>query len=43
MVLFLMLVSQTALKIIAVESGSEVLRHHDLVSATIALFRGHLG
>jgi hypothetical protein len=34
MVLFLMHGSQTALKIIAEESGSELVRHHHLVSAT---------
>jgi hypothetical protein len=43
MVLFLMLVSQTALKIIAMESGSQLLRHHHSVPATIAPFRGHVG
>jgi hypothetical protein len=37
MVLFLMPGSQTALKIIAEESGSELVRHHNLVPATIVL------
>jgi hypothetical protein len=43
MVLFLMPVSQTALKNVAEESGSEHVRHRHLVSATIVVFGRDLG
>jgi hypothetical protein len=43
MLLFLMPGSQTALKIIAEESGSELVRHHHLVSVTIVVSGGDLG
>ena len=43
MVLFLMPGSQTALKIIAEESGSELVRHHHLVPATIVVCGRDLG
>ena len=43
MMLFLIPWSQTALKIIAEESGSELVRHHHLVSATSVVYGRDLG
>ena len=43
MLLFLMPGSQTALKIIAEESGSELVRHRHLVSVTVVVCGRDLG